>query len=145
MHIYLKKWQKYFSAIDWLYGTADWAKLACIGAVHTQFTAKKGMTGEWHYYISSRKLTAEELLRHARLEWPVESMHWPLDVHFGEDYCRVADKNVRQNLNIIRKIALNTVRNYKDKTKSKLPLSRLMFDCLLDSRNIISVLTASQN
>ena len=87
----------------------------------------------------------QELLSHARLEWTVESVHWPLDVHFGEDYRRVEDKNVRQNLNIIRKIALNTVRGYKDKTKSKLPLSRLMFDCLLDSQNIISVLTSSQN
>ena len=133
------------SDIGWLYGKEDWAKLACIGAVHTQFTTKKGTTSEWHYYISSRKLTAGELLSHARLEWSVESMHWLLDVHFAEDYCRVEDKNIQQNLNIIRKIALNTVRSYKDKTKSKLPLSRLMFDCLLDSQNIISVLTTSQN
>lgn len=56
-----------------------------IGAIHTEFT-KDGETGsEWHYYISSRKLTLEELLKHARLEWAVESMHWLLDVHFLED------------------------------------------------------------
>jgi hypothetical protein len=28
--------------IDWLYGKADWEKLACIGAVNTQFNGKKG-------------------------------------------------------------------------------------------------------
>jgi predicted transposase YbfD/YdcC len=34
-------------------------------------------------------LTAEELLRRARLEWAVETMHWLLDVHFSEDFCRI--------------------------------------------------------
>jgi predicted transposase YbfD/YdcC len=61
--------------IDWLHGKDEWANLACIGAVNTQFSSKKGDTNEWHYYISSRKLTAEELLGHARLEWSVETMH----------------------------------------------------------------------
>ncbi len=51
-------------------------------------------TEEWHYYISSRKLSAEELLHHARMEWAVESMHWLLDVHYGEDYCRIACWNL---------------------------------------------------
>ena len=104
--------------IDWLYGKEDWAHLTCIGAIHTQFTSKKGTTDEWHYYLSSRRLTAKKLLEHARLEWSVESMHWLLDVHFREDFCRVEDKNIQQNLNMIRKIALNTIRSYKDKTKS---------------------------
>jgi len=31
-------------------------------------------------------------------------MHWLLDVHFGEDACRVQDENVQKILNIIRKI-----------------------------------------
>jgi predicted transposase YbfD/YdcC len=48
------------------------------------------------YYICSRGLTAEELLRYVRLEWTVESMHWLLDVHFGEDFCRIEDRNARQ-------------------------------------------------
>jgi hypothetical protein len=76
--------------------------------VNRRFTTKKGVTNEWHYYISSRKLTAEELLKHSRLEWSVETMHWLLDVHFGEDFCRVEDENVQQTLNIVRKIALNS-------------------------------------
>jgi predicted transposase YbfD/YdcC len=128
------------SDVGWLSGREEWEKLACIGAVYTQFTGKKGDTSEWHYYISSRRLTAEELLRRARLEWSVESMHWLLDVHFGEDFCRVEDKNVQQNLNIVRKIALNLIKDYKNKTASKRPISRVMFDCLLESENILPIL-----
>jgi predicted transposase YbfD/YdcC len=131
--------------IGWLYGKDGWEKLACIGAVNTQFTGKKGTSDEWHYYISSRRLTAEELLRHARLEWTVETMHWLLDVHFGEDFCRLEDRNVQQNLNIVRKIALNTIKDYKNKTASKRPVSRLMFDCLLEPENIRSILAVNEN
>ena len=131
--------------IEWLYSKEDWEKLVCIGAVNTQFNSKKGESNEWHYYISSRSLTAEELLRHARLEWTVETMHWLLDVHFSEDFCRIEDRNVQQNLNIVRKIALNTIKGYKNKTNSKRPISKLMFDCLLESDNILSVLDANEN
>ena len=86
---------------------------------------------------------AEELLKHARLEWSVERMHWLLYVHFSEDFCREKDRNVQQNLNIVRKIALNTIKGYKTKMASKSPVSRLMFDCLLKSENILTFLTVN--
>ena len=60
--------------IDWFYGKDGWKNLSCIGAINRQFTCKGKTADERHYYISSRKLTAEELLKHARLEWSVESM-----------------------------------------------------------------------
>ena len=125
---------------DWLDRKADWPQLSSIGAINTVFTTKDGSTNEWHYYISSRKLTAVELLKHARLEWSVECMHWLLDVHFGEDSCRVEDENVQQNLNIIRKIALNSIKLHKASSNSKRPFSKIMLDCLLDPLTLISIL-----
>jgi predicted transposase YbfD/YdcC len=126
--------------IDWLYGKKDWANLSCIGAIHRQFDTKTGVSDEWHYYISSKKLTADELLTRVRLEWSVESMHWLLDVHFCEDDCRIENKNTQQNLNILRKIALNCMRNYKNLTSSDVPFSHYMQDCLLDPDCIIQFL-----
>jgi predicted transposase YbfD/YdcC len=131
--------------IGWLYGKEEWAGLQCIGAVNTKFSSKKGTTDEWHYYISSRKLSAEELLRHARLEWSVETMHWLLDVHFHEDFCRVEDRNVQQNLNMVRKIALNSIRDYKEKTGSKDAISKIMLGCLIDCENLVSLLDLGEN
>ena len=131
--------------IDWLFGKEDWEKLACIGAIHTQFTTKKGISDEWHYYISSRNLTAEELLHHARSEWSVEAMHWMLDVHFGEDSCRVEDENVQQNLNMLRKVVINCIKTFKAKTNNKRPISKLMFDSLLDPLNLLPLLGLLQN
>jgi predicted transposase YbfD/YdcC len=126
--------------IDWLHSKGEWTEIASIGAINTKFSTTKGETDEWHYYITSRPLTARELLKHARLEWSVESMHWLLDVHFREDFCRVEDENIQQILNMIRKIALNSVKNYKERTKSKQPLSKIMFNCLLDCNDVIPIL-----
>ena len=131
--------------IDWLSSKKEWAGLACIGAINTQFTTKKGTTDEWHYYISSRKLNAEELLRHARAEWSIESMHWLLDVRFGEDFCRVEDENVQQNLNITRKIVLNSVKLYKENSGDKRPISKIMLDCLLEPLFMLRILGVCQN
>ena len=130
--------------IEWLYGKEEWANLACIGAINRQVVTKKGTSNEWHYYISSRRLTAQELLTHARLEWSVESMHWLLDVHFSEDFCRIEDDNTQQLLNIIRKIPLNTIKSYKSKNDIKRPISKIMFDCLLEPHLLLNIFQHSQ-
>lgn len=67
-------------------------------------------------------------------------MHWLLDVHFNEDFCRVEDKNVQQNLNIFRKAALNIINSFKSASNSKRAISKIMFDCLLDTDHIRLVL-----
>ena len=118
----------------------NWLKLGSFGAINRRFNVNGETSDEWHYYISSRQLSPEDLLKYARNEWGIESMHWLLDVHFSEDSCRVRDDNANQNLNIVRKIALNTLRNYKNRTKSKTPLSRLMFACLLDCNKICEII-----
>lgn len=123
--------------IDWLFGRGEWDGLICIGAINTQFETENGKSNEWHYYISSRKLTAKELLGHARLEWSVETMHWLLDVHFREDSCRVIEQRTQENLNIIRKIVLNALRSYKNALNSKAAFSHLMLDCLIDPCHIL--------
>ena len=61
------------------------------------------------------------------------------NIPFGEDFCRVEDRNIQQTLNIVRKIVLNTVRYYKEKTASKRPVSKVIFDCLLDCKNMLPI------
>jgi predicted transposase YbfD/YdcC len=122
--------------IDWLEGKENWENLTCIGAIHTQFEKDGVKSSEWHYYISSAPLTAESLLRHARLEWGVESMHWLLDVHFNEDKTMVWDMNVQKLLNLMRKIALNLVKDFKVKMDCKRPISGILKRNLFDLNNL---------
>ena len=93
-----------------------------------------------HYYISSKALTAEELLHHARTEWSVETMHRLLDVHFDEDRCRVQSKNIQQNLNILHKAALNIIHINKCETQSKLALNDIMLRTLMNPQVLLPLL-----
>jgi predicted transposase YbfD/YdcC len=66
---------------------------------------------EDRYYISSLQGKAGFINRAVRKHWFVENkLHWILDVIFKEDYCRVRTGNGAENLNTIRKIALNTIK-----------------------------------
>lgn len=127
------------SSLDsaWKIGGRQWPNLKSFGAIHTKFTVGEKTGDNWHYYISSRELSAKYLLKHARLEWAVESMHWLLDVHFGEDYCRVKNKNVQMNLSAARKLALSIVKRYKTETNSRNSLSNLMLMAMLDCERIL--------
>ena len=137
--------------IDWLPNKEKWKNLTTIGAVHTEFTKDGKTSSEWHYYISSRKLTPSELLKHARLEWAVESMHWLLDVHFREDKTKVWDLNIQKNLNIMRKIALNLARLYKNRYEPRAAISGILKRNLFDLkhlsnfiRNFIAVISITE-
>lgn len=127
--------------IVWLDQEKEWKKLRTIGAIHSEFITKKGTSDEWHYYLSSRELTPEELLHHARMEWSVEAMHWLLDVHFEEDWCRVANKDVQQCLNMFRKAAINLIKNFKIRNNSKTAISNIMFECLMNPQTIFRIVS----
>jgi predicted transposase YbfD/YdcC len=121
-----------------------WREISSIGAINRLVFNSKGelLSDEWHYYISSKNLSAEDLLRYARNEWTVETMHWFLDVHFGEDYCKIEDIDVQKNLNIIRKIALNIIKTYKTNKISKKPVSKIMLNSLIDCGYLLDVVSA---
>ena len=74
------------------------------------------------------------------LTWSVETMHWRLDVLFDEDRCRVQSKNIQQNLNMLRKTALNLIRIYKRETGVKLSLNSIMLRALMTPYELLTVL-----
>ena len=131
--------EKLESPLHMLEQRKECKNLCCIGAIHTEFDTKNGKSSEWHYYITSRKLTAEQLFHHARIEWSVESMYWLLDVHFEEDWCLVEDKAVQQYFNMFRKAAINLIKLFKERTKTKRAISNIMLDCLIDFNCIVRV------
>ena len=116
--------------IEWM--EDKWLNLASIGAINTSFVTKNGTSNEWYYYISSRPLTAKELLHHARAEWSVEVLHWFLDVHWNEDGSKVRDDNLLKVQNILKKNALNLINIFKKTNNLNLPVSRILFANLLD-------------
>ncbi len=63
---------------------------------------------------------AEYLLSLKKNHWSIENqLHWHLDVTFGEDASRARLQNAPENLNILRKIALQRITQMKDKLSKK--------------------------
>ena len=78
-----------------------------------QLDRTKGSKGRSliRYFISSKVMTAEEVLQATRLHWQVENnLHWVLDVAFSEDQSRARKGNAAENLAIARQIALNLLK-----------------------------------
>jgi len=96
--------------IVWLEKGKSWAGLSSI--VMTKNTIIKGAdtTTDVRYFISSLPVNVEEAARAIRSHWMVESYHWHLDVTFREDANHTLDKAAAYNLNIVKKMAINTLR-----------------------------------
>lgn len=72
------------------------------------------------YFIASSKPDPHLALATSRAHWGIEnSLHWTLDVVFKEDQARTQNARAAQNLAVLRRIALNLVRPYKDKKSMK--------------------------
>ena len=64
------------------------------------------------YYISSCSGEPEFFQKAIRSHWAIEnSLHWVLDVAFGEDASRKRKGNAAQNYSVLLKVALNLLKN----------------------------------
>jgi predicted transposase YbfD/YdcC len=70
---------------------------------------------ERRIYLSSLQLDVQRFAGAVRSHWGVEnSLHWTMDVTFGEDQSRARTQFAAQNLATLRRIVLNLLK--KDKT-----------------------------
>jgi predicted transposase YbfD/YdcC len=76
---------------------------------------------ETRYYVSSAALSAARAAEAVRNHWAIEnSLHWVLDVTFGDDQSRLRTGHGAKNMAVVRHFAINLVRTAKDKQSVKL-------------------------
>jgi predicted transposase YbfD/YdcC len=71
------------------------------------------------YFISSAPANVERIANAVRAHWGVESMHWLLDVAFGDDQSRYRTGHGAKNMAVVRRFALGLVRANKRKGSVK--------------------------
>jgi len=76
----------------------------------TYFKKSNKISYETSFYISSKKMSANEYNQGIRKHWGVESMHYIKDVTFGEDASLIRTGNAPTNFSIIRNITMNILR-----------------------------------
>lgn len=99
---------------DWPRAREQWPGLQSLVMLETQRREMVGAGGgglERRFYLSSLAPEAGALLKAVRAHWGVEnSGHWCLDVSFDEDSCRVRKDHAPFNLAVLRRLALNLLR-----------------------------------
>lgn len=91
-----------------------WRGLKAIGmAVRKSEQANGKQTFDIRYYIVSRWMSGQKFAAAVRGHWGIEnSLHWQLDVTFGEDQCRVRKGHADANLSLLRRTALSLLKNH---------------------------------
>lgn len=109
--------------------TDDWIKLTGIGMVKREtpkISDPTKTTTETAYYIGSVD-NVSDFARAARKHWGVESMHWSLDVTFGDDDNKTLDAAAAYNLNIVKRMVFNVLKNETEiKPKMSKPKKRIV-------------------
>lgn len=93
-----------------------WVGLKAIGMCVTERTVKGKTTGEVRYFIGSQKKSARYYGLTVRQHWGIENnLHWQMDVSFGEDANRTAERTAGQNLALVRRTAQTLVERHPQK------------------------------
>lgn len=100
------------SDVQWFEDLAKWPGLRSFVAVESTRVLGDQTSTEMRYFISSLDgKDAGKLARAIRQHWAVENeLHWVLDVVFHEDLSRVRDRNAAHNFSILRRFALNLLK-----------------------------------
>jgi predicted transposase YbfD/YdcC len=92
-------------------GGQTWPDLGCVGMVVRERTTEAGTSREVSYHLASLDGTVGAFASAVRAHWGIENrQHWVLDVAFREDESRVRVGHGAENLAVIRRIALNLIR-----------------------------------
>ncbi len=99
--------------IDWFQDKDKWPGLSSFVMVEAERTIGEQTTVERRDFISSLDGHNAQRPAHAsRSHWGIENgVHWVLDIAFDEDRSRVRQGHAAQNLSLLRRIALNLIKN----------------------------------
>ena len=103
--------------------SSRWSKLNSIGRVVRKVKRDGKQTSETSYYICSIEAKVGLFSNSTRSHWSIEnSLHWVMDVVFGEDRSRIRVGHAAENMSFIRRFVTTLLK--RDTTKSSLKQKR---------------------
>ena len=116
-----------FDQLDCLHAPDRWPDLKSFAMITSERTIRGKTSVERRFYLSSLPADAERINRVVRQHWRVEnSLHWCMDVVFGDDQMRARTDHAAHNLAVLRQFVLNLIRLSPVKRKGGLKVQRLI-------------------
>jgi len=129
------------SCLEHIRDRALWSKLHVVGMCYHERTVKGKTSTETRYFIGSRPMSARRYGQTLRNHWSIEnSLHWQLDVTFGEDNNRVQKRHGAANLSQLRRSALSLLKQ----NCSKLSLKGKRKKASLNTAFLVEILRGRQ-
>jgi len=122
------------SRVDWITsersypGQPRFTNIKTLVKVHSRAEHADRSTFDTRYFICSAPLDIDRMANAVRGHWGVESMHWLLDVEFGDDLSRYRTGHGAKNMAVLRRFALGLVRANKAKGSVKTRRKRASWD-----------------
>lgn len=125
---------------DYLPFELSWPGLKSIGKLEVTRTYDNHQVEySTRYFLSSLHFDIDNFMRAVRKHWDIEiNLHWSLDVSFNEDLSRVRIGHAAENLSIVRRIALNLL---KQETSKKIGISAKRKRAGWDNQYLLKVLS----
>jgi len=99
---------------------ADWESLKSILVIESKREKNGIIQEQTRFYLCSFIPTPKQANHYVRSHWGIEgTLHWHLDVSFGEDKSKTKKGNAPENLNILRKTALQAIKQVEGKQSVK--------------------------
>lgn len=121
-----------------LHEQGDWTGLRSVVMVVRVRQLWNKTTREVHFYLTSLDSDAGKIGSAIRHHWEIENtLHWTLDVTFGEDDCRIRSVHGPQNFALLRRIALNALHHESTLRRSTIQKSKR---AAMDNHYMLTVL-----
>jgi predicted transposase YbfD/YdcC len=136
-----KVWTFSLNQLPPLHQAEEWMGLQTIIIIERTRYLWNQTTHNIQFYLSSLPSDSPRIVSAIRQHWGIEnSLHWTLDVTFGEDDCRVRSVHAPHNLALVRRFAVNTLNRESTFKRSLKQKSRR---AAMDDRYMLTLLAAA--
>ena len=124
-----------------LHNQSLWTGLKTVVMVVSERRLWNKTTTEVRFYLSSLASNAENIAQAIRSHWGIEnSLHWTLDVTFSEDKSRIRKDNSPENFALLRRLAVNLLKQEKE-FKGSLKMKRYLAG--MDNNYLVQILDSA--
>jgi predicted transposase YbfD/YdcC len=132
-------WAVPISQLPNLPNRSKWKGLTSVVMVKRERRLWNKTTTEVCFYITSLTADATVLATAIRSHWGIEnSLHWVLDVTFGEDHNRLRTGHAPENVGLLRRLSLNLLK--REPSKQSIAMKR--YRAAMDNDFLLRVLVS---